>query len=68
MTPMQCLNYIDGRWVPARSGATLDSRNPADWRELVATAPKSDGADVDAAVAAARRAYRSWRLVPAPLY
>lgn len=64
---MQCLNYIDGRWVPARSGAVLESRNPADWRELVATAPQSDAADVDAAVAAARRAYRSWRLVPAPV-
>ncbi|WP_017325124.1 aldehyde dehydrogenase family protein [Synechococcus sp. PCC 7336] len=64
---MQCLNYIDGRWVPARSGAVMESRNPADWRELVATAPQSDAADVDAAVAAARRAYRSWRLVPAPV-
>ena len=64
---MHCLNYIDGRWVPARSGATLDSRNPANWRELVVTAPQSDATDVDEAVATARRAYRSWRLVPAPV-
>ncbi|HEY9872360.1 MAG TPA: aldehyde dehydrogenase family protein [Candidatus Obscuribacterales bacterium] len=65
-TPLTCLNYIDGKWLPARSGATLESRNPADWRELVATFPDSSAADVDAAVEAARRAYRTWRLVPAP--
>jgi acyl-CoA reductase-like NAD-dependent aldehyde dehydrogenase len=66
ITPLTCLNYIDGKWLPARSGATLESRNPADWRELVATFPDSSAADVDAAVEAARRAYRTWRLVPAP--
>ena len=66
-TPLTCLNYIDGKWVPAQSGATLESRNPTDWRELIATAPNSDLADVDAAVEAARRAYQTWRLVPAPV-
>ncbi|MDJ0703646.1 MAG: aldehyde dehydrogenase family protein [Leptolyngbyaceae cyanobacterium MO_188.B28] len=66
-TPLTCLNYIDGKWVPAQSGSILESRNPTDWRELVATAPKSDIADVDAAVEAARRAYKTWRLVPAPV-
>ena len=65
-TPSECLNYIDGNWLPAQSGATLESRNPADWRSLVATFPSSNAADVDAAVQAARRAYLSWRLVPAP--
>lgn len=63
---MTCQNYINGEWVSAQSGATLESRNPADWRELVATFPRSDAADVDAAVAAARMAFSSWRLVPAP--
>ena len=63
---MECLNYINGQWCPAQSGATLESRNPADWRLLVATFPRSDGGDVDAAVTAARDAYRTWRLVPAP--
>lgn len=63
---MECLNYINGQWLSAKSGATLESRNPADWRELVATFPRSDAADIDAAVETARSAYRSWRLVPAP--
>lgn len=65
-TPLTCRNYINGNWFPAQSGATLESRNPADWRSLVATFPRSLTADVDAAVVAARRAYLSWRLVPAP--
>lgn len=63
---MTCQNYIDGQWLPAQSGSTLESRNPADWRELVATFPRSGAADVDAAVVAARKAFSSWRLVPAP--
>jgi aldehyde dehydrogenase (NAD+) len=65
-TPLTCQNYINGEWVPARSGATLESRNPADGRELVATCPRSGADDADAAVAAARKAFSSWRLVPAP--
>ncbi len=63
---MTCLNYINGEWIPAQSGATLESRNPADWREIIATFPRSEAVDVDAAVASARQAYRTWRLVPAP--
>jgi len=65
-TPKDCLNYINREWLPAQSGASLESRNPADWRQLVATFPRSESADVDAAVAAARKAYPTWRLVSAP--
>jgi hypothetical protein len=64
--PLTCLNYIDGHWLPAQSGATLESRNPADWREKVATFPRFGAADVTAAVGAARKADQKWRLVPAP--
>ena len=60
------LNYIDGQWVPARSGATYENRNPADHRDLIGLFPESGREDVDAAVAAAARAYTTWRLVPAP--
>ena len=66
-TPLTCRNYIDGQWIPAQSGDSFESRNPADWQELIATAPKSNEADVNAAVKAARQAYTSWRLVPAPV-
>ncbi|KAF3884757.1 MULTISPECIES: aldehyde dehydrogenase family protein [Nostocales] len=63
---LTCRNYIAGEWVNAASGATLESRNPADRGEVVATCPRSAATDVETAVAAARRAYRSWRLIPAP--
>jgi aldehyde dehydrogenase (NAD+) len=60
------LNLIDGSWVPARSGKTFENRNPADRDDLVGTFASSNESDVNAAVAAARRAYDEWRLVPAP--
>ncbi|MBF2007418.1 MAG: aldehyde dehydrogenase family protein [Chlorogloeopsis fritschii C42_A2020_084] len=65
-TPLICNNYINGEWEGAASAATLESRNPANKHEVVATFPRSTATDVDAAVSAARQAYRSWRLVPAP--
>ena len=65
--PLICRNYIDGQWTSATSGDSFESRNPSDWQELVATAPKSNEADVDAAVKAARQAYTSWRIVPPPV-
>ncbi len=59
-------NLINGEWVNARSGKVLESRNPADARELVGAFPASNSADVDDAVAAAKAAFATWRLVPAP--
>ena len=64
--PQTYQNHIDGQWVPARSGATYENRNPADRTDLVGLFPQSGAADVDAAVSAARKAYAAWRLVPAP--
>jgi aldehyde dehydrogenase (NAD+) len=59
-------NFIDGCWVPSVSGAVFENRNPADQRELIGLFQKSDRRDVAVAIDAARRAYASWRLVPAP--
>jgi len=59
------LNYIAGRWVPARSGRTFFNTNPANG-EMLGEYPASGPEDVNDAVEAARKAYRSWRLVPAP--
>ncbi|MBI5561812.1 MAG: aldehyde dehydrogenase family protein [Deltaproteobacteria bacterium] len=64
--PNDYLNLIDGKRVPAASGRTIISLNPADTGEVVGVVPASGKEDVDMAVAAARRAYASWRLVPAP--
>jgi aldehyde dehydrogenase (NAD+) len=66
-TDMQeMLNYIDGKWVPSRSGRTEENRNPANRDEVVCTFQASVPQDVDDAVSAAKAAYRSWRLTPAP--
>ena len=46
---------IDGKWVEAASGKHFESRNPATG-ELLATVAEGDAADIDRAVAAARRA------------
>jgi aldehyde dehydrogenase (NAD+) len=59
-------NFIDGSWVPSRSGRTFENRNPADRDDLIGLFQDSSREDVEAAVAAAARAYCSWRLVPAP--
>jgi acyl-CoA reductase-like NAD-dependent aldehyde dehydrogenase len=59
-------NFIAGRWCDAASGKRFENRNPANWEELVGTFPSSDAQDVDRAVAAAKEAYKSWRLTPAP--
>ncbi|MEO1401695.1 MAG: aldehyde dehydrogenase family protein [Cyanobacteria bacterium J06635_1] len=64
--PLECHNYIDGQWLVAQTDETFESRNPADWRVVVATVPQSGVEDVGAAVRAAQRAYADWRLVPAP--
>ena len=58
-------NYVDGEWVDAASGETFQSTSPANG-DLIGTFPKSAAEDVDRAVAAAKEAYASWRLVPAP--
>ncbi|CUS97949.1 aldehyde dehydrogenase (NAD+) [Candidatus Kryptobacter tengchongensis] len=59
-------NYINGKWVDAKSGRTFENRNPANWDDLIGVFPKSGPEDVEEAVKAARKAYQSWRLVPPP--
>jgi acyl-CoA reductase-like NAD-dependent aldehyde dehydrogenase len=58
-------NYIGGEWVEASGDETFESRNPATG-EAIGTFPRSSVEDVDRAVEAAKEAYESWRLVPAP--
>ncbi len=49
----QC--FIGGNWVPAVSGKTFETINPAT-EEVIATVAEGDAADVDRAVKAAREA------------
>src|ERR1700720_1803255 len=59
-------NFINGEWVAPRSGKSLENRDPANVDVLVGIFPLFSQEDVDAAVAAAKEAYKTWRLVPAP--
>src|SRR5271167_2579230 len=47
---------INGKWVPAKSGKTFESINPAN-EEVLSLIAEGDKADVDEAVKAARRAF-----------
>ena len=58
-------NFIDGKWVDSESAKAYERHNPATG-ELVATYTSSSAKDVQAAVDAAKRAFESWRLYPAP--
>jgi aldehyde dehydrogenase (NAD+) len=59
-------NWIGGKWVPAKTGKTFLNLNPADADDVVGEFQSSGKEDVADAVCAAREAYKSWRLVPAP--
>src|ERR1700758_2387453 len=59
-------NFINGEWVEAGGGKAYENRSPANSDELVGMFVSSSSEDVDAAVDAAKEAYKAWRLVPAP--
>jgi len=59
-------NFINGKWVDAKSGETFRSVNPANKGEVIGIVSKSGRDDVDLAVKAAREAFETWRLFPAP--
>ena len=48
--------FIDGQWIPAQSGKTFDTVNPAN-EEVIAQVAEGDVADVEHAVQAARLAF-----------
>jgi len=58
-------NFIGGKWVPAQTEAADPVPNPATG-EILAQVPISTRQDLDAAVAAAREAWRTWRETPVP--
>src|SRR5690348_15553771 len=64
--PKSFKNFIAGEWVDSRTGKGIEDRNPANRGEIIGLFPASDQDDVTQAVDAARQAYNSWRLTPAP--
>ena len=61
----QVQHFIGGEWRSASDGATFASVNPAD-ETCVGQVAQGTQDDVDAAVNAAKTAFRDWRLTPAP--
>jgi alpha-ketoglutaric semialdehyde dehydrogenase len=59
-------NLIGGDWVTSRTGKTFLNVNPANHRDVVGEFQASGKEDVADAVAAAKKAFATWRLVPAP--
>ncbi|MBL7806677.1 MAG: aldehyde dehydrogenase [Saprospiraceae bacterium] len=55
-------NYINGKFIPAQSGATLENINPSIGTPL-GTLPDSDIADVEAAYQAAKSAFPTWSAI-----
>ena len=53
----QC--YIDGKWVDADDGATVEVKNPATG-EVLATVPRCGAAETRRAIAAAKKAFPAW--------
>ncbi len=59
-------NFVDGEWIPAESGATLENRNPADTTDLIGRFPLSGRADIRRAARSAMQGFRLWSRVPGP--
>ena len=55
--------YIDGAWVPSTGTGTIDVIN-ASTEQVMGHIPDGTAADVDAAVAAATRAFETWGYSP----
>jgi acyl-CoA reductase-like NAD-dependent aldehyde dehydrogenase len=58
--------FIAGEWCASTSGATFESRNPADTRDVIGTFQAGTPADVAMAVRAAETALPLWKRTPAP--
>ncbi len=61
---MEFQNYINGKWIEGKN--TFPTINPAN-EEVLADIAQAEISDVDLAVDAAKKAFNSWRLTPAPL-
>ncbi|NBF02574.1 CoA-acylating methylmalonate-semialdehyde dehydrogenase [Pseudomonas sp. Fl5BN2] len=62
-TLQQVKLLIDGEWVESQTQEWHDIVNPAT-QEVLAKVPFATAAEVDAAIAAAQRAFQTWKLTP----
>ncbi len=66
LDPPTFRHYIAGEWCESTSGATFDSLDPADTRNVIGRFQQGTKADVAMAVRAAETAFPMWRRTPAP--
>jgi alpha-ketoglutaric semialdehyde dehydrogenase len=59
-------NFIGGEWKAPASGEYFENKNPADRKDIIGKFPLSSRAEVDAAVASAKKGFELWRRWPAP--
>ena len=59
-------NYINGEWVEPKTGKYFNNISPANREDIIGEFPDSAQEDVNDAVAAAKEAFKIWKLVPAP--
>src|SRR5947207_4768772 len=59
-------HFIAGEWCESSSGATFESHNPADARDVIGRFQQGTAADVAMAIRAADTAGAMWRRTPAP--
>src|SRR5215218_780084 len=59
-------NFIAGQWAAPAGGEYFENVNPADTSDVIGRFPLSNRADVDRAVASAKRGFEQWRQTPAP--
>lgn len=59
-------NYINGQWVEPKSGKYFQNISPANHDDIIGEFPESGFDDVDAAAKAAKEAFKTWKLMPAP--
>ena len=55
---------IEGQWVAAVGGETIDVENPAQRGSVIADVPRGRAEDVDRAVRAAAKAFETWKTTP----
>ena len=55
-------NYINGSWRDSNNGSTFEVENPFT-EEVISKVPDSSAHDVDAAVQAAKQAWRDWKML-----
>jgi alpha-ketoglutaric semialdehyde dehydrogenase len=59
-------HFIAGEWTESTSGATFESRNPADTRDIIGRFQAGTPADTAMAIRAAEIAFPMWSRTPAP--